>query len=1351
MKFDLSQADAFGKSASRTSADVDAQSMTFQLTELQRVTLIALSADTSTGGDAGNTASVLDLAELGVRDLATNKNNFDTISLTEAADAIKPVILSATINLDQPAVLIITSSEILDSTPTSQVDPSALRLSNDPGDAANGAVVLTDSVVTEGGMGTPFPGSAGAGAPFEIIDDYKVRLTLTEADRALAIAISATPGGNGVTGRTWTARTCKDSGNLDVGDASSALACTGVTGNTYTAASCVGGGAAANPYSADADGTLCTTDASPGTYTGASCTNGGDAGSQTACQGPGATGYTWAEAICTGSDGNPNADGQAAPTRHTCLGAMVLDVTGVTALRDIAQNHPILTLGVPVAETADTTSPIVLSAAITLGDGKLVLTCDEYIDLTAASDKVDLSKIHLGDASGQTQVLANLVGADSIVETDGYKVTITLSEAQRVHAIEHSGQPGGDNASVYCDVDAGALKDIAQNDNSDTDATGAPGLLVSESPDLIRPQIASLSLELGTGVLTVTASETVDVSKVNLTRLFLSNSVGENTIRLQGDTALDYDTLQADVTEVDGVSFQITLTEVQRVRAIENSGTDGGDGAQMVFDAPVDGGFTDIAQNDNLPQNGLTLTEIEDSIAPVLLKASLDYSDGTLVIDASETIDSTPSGNAVSNMDMALLIVLSNFHLAETTGATTINLAGANSVVQLDRQQVTIVLSESQRAAAVVSSGMSPGGDGSALKLDCSAGAVRDIAGNLNVDNLNLTIIESPDIVLPTVTSATLDLANGRLVVLTSETLDLTPTSDEIDLDRLYLANLPLDTNDRIVLTGATPAASDSIYITVTLTEPQRVKAIQTSGTQGGDGGAVTLEGDASAFNDLSANDNLAFDTKTVVESRDNILPTMISAAIDYSTGVLVIFASETIDADASNHPATSGNPIVLVEKLRISQVTGSDVNAPAALDVVLTGAGVAVKEALSLTVTLTEQQRVDAIAISATPGGDGTGNAFTPRNCVGGTSAAASYTEDADGQLCVSNGGVYTPNACSGGGDATSHSLCTGSVVLDVFADAMQDIGQNKNIDAAGNRNLLVVETADTIPPTIVSSTLNLGTGVLTITADEYIDATPSANFDLDKIRICDKSGVYTNAVNEDLPCIHIVGAQITETDGYTITLQITERQRANAIAISATPGGDGTGNTFAPRHCVGGTSAAAPYTEDADGQLCVDNGGVYTPNACSGGGDATSHSSCTGSLVLDALAGAVQDVGTVNNLDNLNIPIVETPDTIDPVINSCEIDYNNGYVRINTSEIIDVTPSGSTVDLTKLKLVNAAGDDISTSISTFPNFGPPSNDAANLVGSNITDADNEWIELIIPELARSLANQFGGGSDWR
>ena len=246
MKFDLSQADAYNETATRTSSDVDSRTISFQLTELQRVALIALSADTATGGDAGNTPAVLDLAELGVRDLATNKNNFGTIVLDEVADTIKPVIVSATIDLDQPAVLVITASEILDSTPSSNVNPSALRLSDDPGDAANGAVVLTDSAVTEGGMGAPFPGSTGVGAPFEIVDDYKVRLTLTEADRALAIAISGTSGGNGVAGRSWTPRTCKDTGKQYVGDASNSLAFTGTTGNTFTAAKCVGGSAASD-------------------------------------------------------------------------------------------------------------------------------------------------------------------------------------------------------------------------------------------------------------------------------------------------------------------------------------------------------------------------------------------------------------------------------------------------------------------------------------------------------------------------------------------------------------------------------------------------------------------------------------------------------------------------------------------------------------------------------------------------------------------------------------------------------------------------------------------------------------------------------------------------------------------------------------------------------------------------------------------------------------------------------------------------------------------------------------------------------------------------------------------------
>lgn len=90
------------------------------------------------------------------------------------------------------------------------------------------------------------------------------------------------------TGTPSKASTCTDgtSGGTE-------LQCTGVTGNAYTAAKCEGGGAAADPYTADTNGTACTTDASPGNYTPPACTNGGLASSQTDCEGPGSTGQTY--------------------------------------------------------------------------------------------------------------------------------------------------------------------------------------------------------------------------------------------------------------------------------------------------------------------------------------------------------------------------------------------------------------------------------------------------------------------------------------------------------------------------------------------------------------------------------------------------------------------------------------------------------------------------------------------------------------------------------------------------------------------------------------------------------------------------------------------------------------------------------------------------------------------------------------------------------------------------------------------------------------------------------------------------------------------------------------------------
>ena len=50
--------------------------------------------------------------------------------------------------------------------------------------------------------------------------------------------------------------------------------------------------------------------------------------------------------------------------------------------------------------------------------------------------------------------------------------------------------------------------------------------------------------------------------------------------------------------------------------------------------------------------------------------------------------------------------------------------------------------------------------------------------------------------------------------------------------------------------------------------------------------------------------------------------------------------------------------------------------------------------------------------------------------------------------------------------------------------------------------------ETADTVKPTILDGTINYGTGILTIRADETIDALPASNVDTQYIWLSDTSG---------------------------------------------------------------------------------------------------------------------------------------------------------------------------------------------------------------------------------------------------
>ena len=193
-----------------------------------------------------------------------------------------------------------------------------------------------------------------------------------------------------------------------------------------------------------------------------------------------------------------------------------------------------------------------------------------------------------------------------------------------------------------------------------------------------------------------------------------------------------------------------------------------------------------------------------------------------------------------------------------------------------------------------------------------------------------------------------------------------------------------------------------------------------------GDGHAVVLDADGLAFLDIGQNSIPQERGIFVTESRNHRHPNITAAKVLLGVGQLVLTADETLDIT----PTT----LVNLSLIHIENVTGDS-------EISLADATVVEGDGLEFTINLTETQRVRAIEISATSGGD--------------------------------------------------------SIVseLSVEVGFVQDIGTNPNFKRSG---LIISEEADVILPNLIAVTVDYNEGRIAITADETIDVTPTTKVNL-------------------------------------------------------------------------------------------------------------------------------------------------------------------------------------------------------------------------------------------------------------
>ena len=161
----------------------------------------------------------------------------------------------------------------------------------------------------------------------------------------------------------------------------------------------------------------------------------------------------------------------------------------------------------------------------------------------------------------------------------------------------------------------------------------------------------------------------------------------------------------------------------------------------------------------------------------------------------------------------------------------------------------------------------------------------------------------------------------------------------------------------------------------------------------------------------------------------------------------------------------------------------------------------------------------------------------------------------------------------------------------------------------------------------------MDYGTGILRIYCSEIIDSGPKGSKSIypNKFYIVNEASAATSEG------INLNAAKIKDQESIFVELHLTEEQRAKAIAISATPGGDGS---------------------------------AILLNVFSRG-------------IID-MAGNANGDDHVNSTAVASVHVTEKPDATKPMIKQVYIFHGDGTILIECTETIDSTPA-TQIDLTK------------------------------------------------------------------
>jgi hypothetical protein len=553
-----------------------------------------------------------------------------------------------------------------------------------------------------------------------------------------------------------------------------------------------------------------------------------------------------------------------------------------STIEDVFENNVLAITNGKAIQAADVfpdvTPPSLVNFTLDIDAGELKLTFSEAVD----GNTLQVESIQIQD-NETTSNISEIFRFSNETETTEISLTeiLVIFTDDDLNLFKKLVGLVMGQSDIFLSIEPGSIKDFSNNSINDTMPLKSESEL---TPDMTAPELLAFSLDLMNNSLSLTFSETVNGSSLDVAQIRLQ---GEEIYRTGDFYYLNNSQSENVLSTIITVDLSIEDTAALKMFGVilrDNSSTFLALGSDAVFDTsgnPV----TPIPNIAALP----VLVYIVDERQPILEQFTANLSSDVLTLFFSETVD-------VSTLDLTEISLYN-----DSVGTLGLTLTGGITY-SMDGPEIAIILSTAD--LNIIKAHEDFGTTEDNFFIAITSAAISDTDGNpvVPVEPNSTQRVNHlyNDETSPELVSLSFDANQGILTLSFSETVRV----DTLNISSIILQN-DTDMYVEYRLTGGSvvdPQNQAEVRIELVDEDFNDIKSLTTLATTDT---TTLVRLDSSVIEDMSGNLVVMLNTsdaiRAIVYEKDTTPPELLGFQLDLNSSQLFLNFSETVDASSVN------------------------------------------------------------------------------------------------------------------------------------------------------------------------------------------------------------------------------------------------------------------------------------------------------------------------------------------------------------------------------------------------------------------------------------------------------------------